>query len=95
MDAAPQVEADVVVEPVPVQVAPATPEPAAPQPSAEIGRLEAEAKATAEAAYEAYNPGHGKLPAQNAGELHAKAAQAQANRVAAVVAQALAAAKGE
>ena len=48
-------------------------------------RLEAEAKAAAQAAYEAYNPGHGKMPAGNAGELLAKAAAA---------AQALAAAKG-
>ncbi|HUR87345.1 MAG TPA: hypothetical protein VMY78_18600, partial [Solirubrobacteraceae bacterium] len=62
----------------------APPAPSA-APTGEIQRLEAEAKAASQAAYEAYNPGHGKRPAPNAGELLAKAAQAAA---------ALAAAKG-
>ena len=78
LDAAPGVEAEVVGEPEPA----AAPSSAG---SSEVQRLEAEAKAAAQAAYEAYNPGHGKQPAGNAGELLAKAAQA---------AQALAAAKG-
>ena len=43
----------------------------------EIARLEAEAKAAAQAAYDAYNPGHGKPPAANAGELLAAATEAQ------------------
>jgi hypothetical protein len=68
----------------PGEEAPAPPVPSA-APSGDIQRLEAEAKAAADAAYEAYNPGHGKQPASNAGELLAKAAQAAA---------ALAAAKG-
>jgi len=54
-------------------------------PHDDIARLEQEAKAAADAAYEAYNRGHGKPPAPNAGELLAAAAAAQ---------QRLAAAKG-
>ena len=38
--------------------------------------MEAEAKAAADAAYEAYNPPHGQRPAPNAGELLKKASEA-------------------
>jgi len=43
-----------------------------------LSDLERAAKEAGAAAYAAYNPGHGKLPAANAGELMAKAAQARA-----------------
>jgi hypothetical protein len=117
LEAAPEVEAPVSVEPEPAgpaghgtirlrtaapvavveavleasseveaTVVPASaPAPAAPQASGEIQRLEAEAKAASQAAYEAYHPPHGQRPAANAGELLAKASAAAA---------ALAAAKG-
>ena len=55
----------------PAAAAPAS----APAPNGKVATLEAEAKAAAQAAYEAYNVGHGRQPAPNAGELLAKAAQ--------------------
>jgi len=48
-----------------------------------IAELETAAKAAGEAAYAAYNPGHGRLPAGNAGELLAKAVAARAELAAA------------
>jgi|GEM_PF-4135926 len=79
-------------EEAPAPAAPAAPEAAAPAAPAaaaappsppfngggNLAQLQAAAKAAGEAAYQAYNQGHGKRPAANAGELMAKAAQARA-----------------
>ena len=64
----------------PAAEAPAAEAPEEPDEDAngKIAELEVEAKAAADAAYEAYNVGHGRRPAANAGELLAKAAQAAA-----------------
>ncbi|MEA2129118.1 MAG: hypothetical protein QOJ85_2009, partial [Solirubrobacteraceae bacterium] len=59
----------------PAQAAPAAASAPASAANGNVATLEAEAKAAAQAAYDAYNVGHGRTPAANAGALLAKAAQ--------------------